>query len=96
MDLIEILCLVRVNRGTLIIEKPIQIYMKAGSMNKWVDGRMRCRGALIFIRLLFFLHFENNNCLQYNRIKVNLLIKCEEDKVGSMSVKHGLIVSNSE
>lgn len=27
MDLSEILCLARVNRGTLIFEKPIQIYM---------------------------------------------------------------------
>lgn len=40
MDLIEILCLARVNRGTLIIEKPIQIYMKTGSMQKWVDGKI--------------------------------------------------------
>lgn len=64
-------------------------------MQKWVGEKMRCRGTLIFIRLLFFLHFKNNNCLQYNRIKVNLLIMCEEDGVGSMSVKHCLIVFNS-
>lgn len=29
MDLMEILCLARESRGTLIIEKPIQIYMRA-------------------------------------------------------------------
>lgn len=46
-------------------------------MQKWADGRMRCRGALIFITLLFFLHFENNNCLPHNRIKVSLLIMSE-------------------
>lgn len=63
-------------------------------MQKWVDRKMRCRGTLIFIRLLFFLYFKNKNCLQYNRIKVNLLIMYEDDGVGSMSVKHCLIVSN--
>lgn len=55
MNPMEILCLARENCGALIIEKPIQIYMRDGSMQQWVDGRMRCRGALIFIT--FFSSF---------------------------------------
>lgn len=37
MDLIEILCLARENRGTLIIEKPIQIYESSvyGKVGGW-------------------------------------------------------------
>lgn len=58
MDLIEILCLARVNRGTGIIEKPIQIYMKAGSMQKWVDGgKNEVLGRINLYKVIIFPSF---------------------------------------
>ena len=66
-------------------------------MQKWADGGERgAGGALIFVTLLFFLHFQNDNCLPHNGMKVSLLIKSEEE--GELRVCQSnthLMVSNS-